>query len=372
LKRFYSVLALFALGLGFAFGQAVAADPAVAVTSAAPAAASAPTTAAVAASPPSSSPKIEFSEIWAYLMDGEEGFLAASQPITDLGYFGAGISMSGKLVGVPDRRKLGAFKGRVHLVVAEPENYALTHFCLDPQYALRDSLIADIAAGAAAYDGAQIDFEAVSSQDCENFYAFLALLKRALGNKTLSVALPAQVKDPRESLSYERIARIADRIIVMAYDEHWSASEPGPVASIEWCQKVSAYALSRVDPAKLVMGAPFYGRAWVDKSLARAYKYSSLLKLIDEKQLGPIRRKGDIPFMEYVELVNVKVYFDDYDSTLARLTMYRSSSVRNIAFWRLGQEDSGIWGAIAVSAASAPPSPPSAPPDYSRPPYLQP
>ena len=158
-----------ALGLGFAFGQAVAADPAVAVTSAAPAAASAPTTAAVAASPPSSSPKIEFSEIWAYLMDGEEGFLAASQPITDLGYFGAGISMSGKLVGVPDRRKLGAFKGRVHLVVAEPENYALTHFCLDPQYALRDSLIADIAAGAAAYDGAQIDFEAVSSQDCENF-----------------------------------------------------------------------------------------------------------------------------------------------------------------------------------------------------------
>jgi spore germination protein len=299
--------------------------------------------------------RLDFVEVWAYLLDGEERFLDPSQPITDLGYFGAGIGTSGKLVGVPSRAKLPSFKGRVHLVVAELGNFALTHFCLDPEYPLRDALVADIVKGAEAYDGVQIDFEAVGSKDYENFYAFLALLKSGLGQKALSVALPAQIKELGDSLSYERIGKIADRIVVMAYDEHWSASAPGPVASIDWCRKISAYALSKVDAGKLVMGAPFYGRAWADKSPSRAYKYSSLVKLIDEKGIATVQRQGDIPFMEYEELVNVKVFFDDYASILARLTMYRSAKVRNIAFWRLGQEDPEVWSAIA----SAPPPEPA-------------
>lgn len=314
--------------------------------------------------------RLEFSEIWAYLMEGEERFLAPFQPITDLGYFGAGIGISGKLVGVPERSKLPPFKGRVHLVVAELGNFALTHFSLDPEYPLRDALVADIAAGARAYDGVQIDFEAVSSRDYENFYAFLELLKKGLGGKTLSVALPAQVKDSSEGFSYERIGKIADRIVVMAYDEHWSASEPGPVASLDWCHRVSAYAMSKVGAGRLVMGAPFYGRAWADKSPSRAYKYSSLVKLIDEKGIGSIQRKDEIPFLEYEELVSVKVFFDDYASTLARLSMYSLASVRNVAFWRLGQEDPVIWG--AMTAAAPIPVPSAVPADYSRPPYLLP
>jgi spore germination protein len=305
------------------------------------------------AAPAAIAPKLEFSEVWAYLMDGEEKYLDPAMSITDLGYFGAGIGMSGKLIGLPNRKQLpAAYKGRVHLVVAELGNYSLTHFCLDPEYPLREALIADIAKGAESYDGVQVDFEAVSSKDYENFYAFLGLLKKALAAKTLSVALPAQIKESAENLSYERIGKLADRIIVMAYDEHWSASAPGPVASIEWCRKVSAYAQSKVPAACLVMGAPFYGRAWADKSPSRAYKHSSLLKLIDEKGIGDIRRQDGIPYMEYLETVNVKVFFEDYDSTLARLSMYLSSSVRNVAFWRLGQEDPLVWGAITASPTS--------------------
>jgi hypothetical protein len=303
--------------------------------------------------------RLEFGEVWAYLMDGEERFLDAAQPITDLGYFGAAIGISGRVVGLPSRDRLPPFKGRVHLVIAELGNYALAHFCLDPQLPLRDALLADIAKGAEAFDGVQIDFEAVSSNDYDNFYAFLGLLKTALGGKALSVALPAQVKDGAESPSYERIAQIVDRIVVMAYDEHWSASDPGPVASLDWCKKVAAYSVSKIGGAKLVMGAPFYGRAWADKTLSRAYKYSSLVKLIDEKQIGQVRRQGDIPYMEYAELVNVKVYFDDFASTMARLSLYYSASVRNIAFWRLGQEDPGVWSALGVEAP--PPAPGPAP-----------
>jgi spore germination protein len=334
LKRPCLASLLFVFALRCALSQAVLPDPAVPAT-------------------PAPAPKLEFSEVWAYLMDGEEKYLDPAMSITDLGYFGASIGMSGTLLGVPNRGKLPvAYKGRVHLVVAELGNLSLTHFCLSPEYPLREALIADIAKGAEGFDGVQIDFEAVSFKDYENFYAFLGLLKKALADKTLSVALSAQIKESADNLSYERIGKIADRIIVMAYDEHWSASAPGPVASIEWCRKVSAYAQSKVAEACLVMGAPFYGRAWADKSPSRAYKHSSLIKLIDEKGIGDIRRQDGIPYMEYPETVNVKVFFEDYDSTLARLSMYRARQVKNVAFWRLGQEDPIVWGAITASHAS--------------------
>jgi len=328
-----------------------------------------------AAAPPEEAmrPKLEFSEIWAYLMEGEEAFLDSSRPITDLGYFGAGLGISGNLVGVPPRAKLPAFEGRVHLVVQEVSNAALTHFCLSPDYPLRDALVADIVAASKDYDGVQIDFEAVSSRDRENFYAFLARLKIGLGEKALSVALPAYVKDPRDGFSYQRVAAIVDRIVVMAYDEHWSSSAPGPVASMDWCRRVSSYAAAKIGPEKLVMGLPFYGRAWADKSLSRAYKYSSLAKIIGDKGIGDIQRRDEIPYIEYAETVNVKVYFDDSASTVARLGLYLGASVRNVAFWRLGQEDSAVWASISVAAAPAPPDQGRiVQPDYSRPPYAQP
>jgi len=63
----------------------------------------------------------------------------------------------------------------------------------------------------------------------------------------------------------------------------------------------------------------------------------------------------------------VKVYFDDYTSTLARLGMYRGASIKNVAFWRLGQEDSGIWAAIET-ASLASPSPPAPLAEASKPP----
>ena len=316
--------------------------------------------------------KLGFSEVWAYLLSGEERFLDASFPITDLGYFGAGINTYGKLVGVPDRSRVKAFKGRVHLVVAEVGNAALTHFCLDPAYPIRDALIADIVAGAADFDGVQLDFEAVGSKDFDNYYEFVTALDRALGSKTLSVTLPARMSERGDEFGYARIGLVADRVIVMAYDEHWSSSVPGPVASIDWCRKVAAYALSKVDPSKLVMGAPFYGRAWADKNPSKAYRYSGISSLLEEKGIGQVQRQDDIPYVEYIETVIVKVYFDDSASTLSRLGMYRAASVGKVAFWRLGQEDPSVWAGICVMAATPAPALPAASPSSPSSPSMLP
>ena len=90
-----------------------------------------------------SQPKyVGLTEVWAYLMDGEERFYTPDLPVTDIGYFGAGIGRYGNLVGVPDRDKLANSPARIHLVVAEVSgNYGLSHFILNPDYGVRDRFI---------------------------------------------------------------------------------------------------------------------------------------------------------------------------------------------------------------------------------------
>ncbi|GAB1484681.1 hypothetical protein MASR2M78_34990 [Treponema sp.] len=119
-----------------------------------------------------------------------------------------------------------------------------------------------------------------------------------------------------------------------------------PIASLEWCKNVSAYALKTIGNSKLIMGLPFYGRAWTDINPARAYKYSSVTSLINEKSLETGTRIDDIPFLEYQEIVNVQVYYEDSLSLGARLGIYRDASVRSVAFWRLGQEDPEVWNLL--------------------------
>jgi spore germination protein YaaH len=76
----------------------------------------------------------------------------------------------------------------------------------------------------------------------------------------------------------------------MAYDEHWSGSTPGSVASLTWCEKVADYALKTIENKKLVMGIPFYGRAWGEINPSRAYRFSSLSKLMNEKGIQDTSR----------------------------------------------------------------------------------
>jgi len=292
---------------------------------------------------------VDFAEVWAYLLSGEELALDESMPITDIGYFGAGLNSFGELVGVPDRAKLARWNGRVHLVIAEVSNPALSHFSLNPEYGIRDGLIRAIADAAKDFDGVQIDFETVASPDREQYLSFLKAIKASIGDKILSVALPARTKKIKNDVyDYKEISRIADRIIVMAYDEHWSGSAAGPIASIDWCARVAAWARSKIGKDKLVMGLPFYGRAWGDVNPSKAYRFSTLSNLMNDKSITDVNRSDDIPWFEYEETVRVKVYYEDFQSIFARSRMYRDAKVQNIAFWRLGQEDPGVWNVLRI------------------------
>jgi spore germination protein YaaH len=144
----------------------------------------------------------------------------------------------------------------------------------------------------------------------------------------------------------------------MAYDEHWSTSAPGPVASLEWCRNVATYAAETIPAEKLIMGLPFYGRAWSNDDTAGAYRFSSIDrlyrgenskgKLSEDTKITPVTLENGIPTFKLSKNVTYIFYLDNALSLSKRLEIYNELGITSVGFWRLGQEDSDIWKLIRV------------------------
>jgi len=295
-------------------------------------------------------PVTEFREIWGYVVRGQEAALMRGLPITDVAYFGAEVNMYGKLSNVPARRNLSAFPGRVHLAVTCPSN-ALTYFTLMPGSQHRAELIDDLIAAVANYDGLNIDFENIPQRSAEAFLSFLRELRDRLPyEKIFSIALYGRTRAAAGDVyDYATIAPIVDRIFVMAYDEHWSGGSPGPVSSIRWCRSVAEYSLRAAGGEKIIMGIPFYGRAWADQNHSRALTYSTTERLLNTMEHVNIRRENGTPAFNYNVNILVRVYYEDEYSISARLVMYKSMGVKAVGFWRVGQETPRVWSTLRIS-----------------------
>ncbi len=129
------------------------------------------------------------------------------------------------------------------------------------------------------FDGIDLDYEvfAFSHPRSEwpaitvDWVAFVNELGAALhaNGKLLSVTVPpvyvdsAGVTRGYTVYAQDMIANIVDRLRLMVYD--WSTSSPGPIAPMDWVNRVIAYSSSVVPVGKLQLGVPTYGRHWVTR-----------------------------------------------------------------------------------------------------------
>jgi spore germination protein len=296
--------------------------------------------------------KVYFRELWGYLMRGEEKDLTGNEPFTDLCSFSASVNSKGRIPGAylpPNVYPLKNMK-RMHLVITELSNGAVTRLCLNPETSAQEYLIDDILRVSERYQGVQIDFEAISQKDATRFWSFLSELKAKIGEPgILSVAVPARKrKIHSDAYDYSIISSIADRVIIMAYDQHWKTSRPGPVAAYSWCRDILLYAKTVIPGEKLIMGVPLYGRAWQEKNLNRALQYHHVHEILKSTGKNPHYDSDAGNYFEYEERVTVKVYFEDERSLFARLQLYQSESVNALSFWRIGQGPARLWDLIDV------------------------
>jgi spore germination protein YaaH len=140
----------------------------------------------------------------------------------------------------------------------------------------------------------------------------------------------------------------------MTYDYHWSTSEAGPIAPLDWVDQVLHYAATAVPRAKTYMGVHFYGYDWVG-STAEGLEWQKVVQRL-ERTGAEVRRdeKGEAWFT--YDDGRHTVYFTDAIALAERLDtiLQRHPGIAGLAIWRLGGEDPANWAAIRENMQAKP------------------
>lgn len=201
------------------------------------------------------------------------------------------------------------------------------------------------------YDGINVDLENVPPQDRAALTRFVADLSETVGprGKALSISVPPKTRDRlvddwNGAFDLAALSRVSDSVIVMAYDEHWSTSAPGPVAPLPWVDAVIQFAVREVGPEKLLLGVPFYGYDWPKRGPATGV---SMREAVSRATREGVRIRWDehsqVP---YYETAFRTVYFENARSIERKLSVATRRGLAGVAAWRLGHELPEVWDVI--------------------------
>ncbi|HEB12412.1 MAG TPA: hypothetical protein ENI11_01915 [Actinobacteria bacterium] len=200
---------------------------------------------------------------------------------------------------------------------------------------------------ALGYDGIDIDYENLPAADRDVFSLFIRELADSLHSKgkILIVTVNSKTEEPGgwngpQSHDYSAIAAAADKVRIMAYDQHYVQGEPGPIASKNWVERVITFALTKIPREKLILGLPAYGYDWTGGARAKSLVFKDVPK--DRSQGWD--DVSSSPFMTYFDgTVNHEVWFENARSLEAKVELVNEYKLAGVAIWRLGREDPQIF-----------------------------
>ena len=197
--------------------------------------------------------------------------------------------------------------------------------------------------------GAAFDFEDLPPSAQPDYLRFIAEAKARFAPQGLLVTLAVPVADDDWNLA--AYARIADRLFVMDYDEHYAGGPPGPIASQGWFVEHLRSAVKAIGPAKAIVAIASYGYDWNGTSTEAVSVEEAWLAAHDSQ--SPIRfdpASGAVTFSyQGDDDTPHTVWLQDAAGAWNQLRAAHAAGVSGVALWRLGTEDPGVWDAIAAA-----------------------
>jgi len=199
-------------------------------------------------------------------------------------------------------------------------------------------------------DGINIDFETVDAGDRDNLSAFMQELSARLKPQGYVISIDVFPKsdesnDVSIAYDYAQLAKYADKIMIMTYDNHGSWSEAGPIADIRWVENNLKYALNFIPKNKLYLGIAGYGYDWSTNGI-RSLEYKPIMTLAEEFNSAILwDEPAKSPHFNYTGSDGVphQVWYENSDSTQYKLDLVNKYDIAGAALWKLGEEDPSYW-----------------------------
>lgn len=208
-----------------------------------------------------------------------------------------------------------------------------------------DEVEAQVRAG--AYDGVVLDLEALEARDTLDLALVagaLAAAARRGGAREVALAVPAL--DTLAFAPRHLLPRV-DRLLVMLYDQHWTGSEPGPVAARAWARAALAQWVALAGADRVVAALPVYGYHWRPDAPTDVVGWQDVQRLARESGAA-IGRDATSGSLRLQMGAGGEAWLTDGLLLAEMVADARSLGVRTIALWRLGLEDPAVWTALGA------------------------
>ena len=204
-------------------------------------------------------------------------------------------------------------------------------------------------------DGAFFDIEDLPV-DAQPFYRqFLGEAHARFARHGWRVAIAVPADDPAWNLA--AYARVADKLFLMAYDEHYAGGDAGPIASQPWFEGVVARAARQVPPNRLVVAIGSYAYDWTTGGSTNPLSIEEAWLAARDSSTVPRfdRRSGDSTFGYEEAGKRHDVWIADAVTANNELRALRRMGIASVALWRLGSEDPSLWRLFGNDTPRAPP-----------------
>jgi cellulose synthase/poly-beta-1,6-N-acetylglucosamine synthase-like glycosyltransferase/peptidoglycan/xylan/chitin deacetylase (PgdA/CDA1 family) len=161
----------------------------------------------------------------------------------------------------------------------------------------------------------------------------------------LTVSVP--LFDPAYDIEY--IGSVSDAVMIMTYDEHFPASQPGPIASREWFFEAVTEMKQRLPADRIVVVLGAYGYDWqIDPKDGPGVGigFRDVTQLAQASGSKPIFEENiEAGHFAYKDAAGAThdVWFQDALMIWNQVHILRDNKITRMGIWRLGTEDQTLW-----------------------------
>jgi cellulose synthase/poly-beta-1,6-N-acetylglucosamine synthase-like glycosyltransferase/spore germination protein YaaH/peptidoglycan/xylan/chitin deacetylase (PgdA/CDA1 family) len=205
------------------------------------------------------------------------------------------------------------------------------------------------------FDGVNIDFEELNENSPRYLVEFMEALYKALHPMKRLVTI--DVTPENDDYDYDKLAPWSDYIVLMAYDQHYDESVPGPVSAQKWVEEAMDQAAKDIPSGKIILGLAGYGYDWpksgkaesisYPQALARAQEYHADIDFDNDSYnlhftytAKDVSENGD---NDQVEDVQHEVWFMDAATNFNTIRFADEYGAAGTVLWRMGVEDTRLW-----------------------------